>query len=183
MRACAFLETMSFSKIALNLKKAVKQAEIKALNRALAATNKKVAKDLREDTSLPNKAIKKRTYVQKPKAGKSLGSITILTKFGVALTEFKPIEKLIQGTARVYKGVTVKVGRLGRELVKGGFLAPVRSGKEVVLIRKGKARLPTSTPSSDVLRTSAQARQEEHKSFFAKVFKEFYPIDFDNEFK
>ena len=161
--------------------KAIKAAQVKALNKALTETKQKVLSDLRNDTALTNKALDKRVLVLRPKKGVGLGSINIAVKFGVKLSEFRPLEKMVKGATRAYRGVTIKIGEAGRNLVPGGFLATVKSGKELVLKRIGASRLPTTAPTTDILKRSAISRAPAHKSFLQQAFARWYPIQLGKE--
>ncbi len=174
--------------MARDLRKTLKAAQEKALKEALAETKKKVMSDLRSDTGLTNKALEKRVLVVKPKKGFSTGSINIAIKFGVALSEFKPIAKMVRGAKRAYEGVTVKLGSVGRNLVPGAFLRDVSSKKQRVLGHRDTMKKdgtytkgPTDrdkgwsiSPVTDILKKSATSRAAEHKAFLIASFKKYF---------
>jgi len=169
--------------VSRKIQRAIRTSQLNALKRAIRLTRSKVSKDLRKDTKLNSKALNKRMRVLMPKAGRTLGEISIATTFGVALRYFKPLVKMVKGAKRMFEGVSINIGEAGRNLVPGAWLATVKNGQQLVLKRKGKARYPTEEPRSDILKNSALARQNEHKAYLAQVFKENYPIDLGDELK
>jgi hypothetical protein len=158
----------SFKKVALAIKESVASGSIRAMNKALTKTKSKVSKDLKSATNLDSKTLKKRVNVIKAKKGKSTGSVGVAVKYGLPLSAFSPKEKKVtlpgrkasgrrgRPKVRTYYGVTVKVGNRPRELVPGGFLRTVRSGKDIVLTRVSKTRYPILEPKTDILRKAAE---------------------------
>ena len=135
----------TFKAAAQKVKKASEKAKIRALNRALSSGSAQMRKALRQETGLTNRQLKKRIFEKKART--STAVLSIATKVGIHLGEFKPKVKkvrvpgvVIRGSKpkpRTYYGVTVKIGKQSRELVPGGWLwTSNRSLKDMVLARK-----------------------------------------------
>lgn len=167
---------VSLGQFARKMAKAVKNGQVGALRKALRKARQKMISDYGKDTSLASKAIRKRVKIIPPKKGVGLGSINVAIAFGVPLGEFKPIVKMVKGAKRLYEGVTVRMGTLGRAIVPKAWLWTARSGKQIVLQRDKDSRYPISTPKSDLLKESAKRRQEEHKAYLAQAFKDEYDL-------
>jgi hypothetical protein len=170
---------------------AVKSGSIRALNKALTKTKNKLVKDLKDDTGLKSETLSKRILLIKARSKNLKGSINIATKIDVQLSAFSPKEKGVKvpgkrkpGTkgrpkSRTYIGVTVKMGKSARQLVPGGFLRTVRSGKEIILTRTNDTRYPVKAMKSDVLKQSAKARQNEAIQYLQKEFAATNKIEID----
>ncbi len=143
---------------------------VRAINKAAAKTFTKVKRDLREDTGLTNKVIEKRVLVSKANKNKITASVNVATQFDVQLSEFSPKEKKVSVNRRTYYGVTVKVGTEGRQIVPGGFLRTVNSGKQLILSRTSNSRYPIQALKSDIVKVSALARQEENSAYMRTEF-------------
>lgn len=181
-----------FKKAFKGIDSAIQQGTARALNRALSSTKAQISKTIRNEVGLTNKQIAAR--IREIKAGsKSLAvKLAIATKVGISLTEFKPQVKAVNvvhaGNRKATKhyGVTVKLGTAGRLLVPGGFLATVKSGKQLVLSRKGKGRYPTvalrTTLFSDVVTREQTATQKYLLDTFNELVGDYIEYEIGKSF-
>lgn len=130
--------------------KAITNASFRSLNKTYSKVNTQFKRQVKAQTGLSTNLLNKRFKVKKATKSNLRGFVSMGTKFGIALDNFKPKIKIIRGkNKRKYKGVSIKIGTEQREVVKGAFLATLKSGKSLILIRKGKGRLPVTNPKKD----------------------------------
>lgn len=168
-----------FQKIQTKINKANLTASYRAINKAQGKVKTQFQRLIAQDSGLQSKQIKNR-FFQRKASSKSLNAfIGIGVKFGVALSEFKPKEKLVKigkgKKARKYKGVTVKLPE-GRQVVAGGFLFIAKSGKSLVLTRKGQARNPLTQP-----RYNLNAIASRHQSAMNQLMKKEFDANFKSQ--
>lgn len=181
----------SLGKATRKIGQAVATGMIRGLNKAIDKTKTRVIRQLREETGLSSEQVYRRVLPIKAKKGKPNGSINIATKFDISLAYFKPKEKVVKLPSkrtsrgkgrpknRTFYGTTVKIGNNPRQLVPGGFLRTVKSGKELVLARKGQARYPTVALKTDIFRKVAQKHQVENSEFLKKTVDELTPHEIE----
>lgn len=109
--------------------KAVKRAEIRAINKTLQWLASQIARNLSADLGLAQKKVRQRIRLSYANQRYLAGEFW-LGVYDVSLIRFG------RGRA-VGKGYKVK-----DRFVKGGFLARMKNGHEGVFVRKGRARLP-----------------------------------------
>lgn len=160
----------SLSDFATNTKKTINTATYRSLNKTYSKINTKFKKEIRTSTGLPLKFLNKRFKVKKASKTNFSGYVSMGTKFGISLDNFKPKVKIIKKSKRKYQGVTVKIGKGAREIVQGGFIATVKSGKSLILVRKGKERSPTYNPKHN-LHPIAKQIQPSLKSYGQSEYK------------
>lgn len=136
----------------------IKKAKITALyrstNRALSKTQTAWRRDISKETKLPAKKISPRLRMFKASSKKpTRGALSFATRWGVPLSEFKPRVKIVKKKrnkkTRKYKGVTAMLPS-GRDIVPGAWIWEAKSGKSLVLQRKGPGRYPTKQPTEDL---------------------------------
>lgn len=165
-----------FVKAVKGIDQAIKLGTSRALNRALSSTKTQLVRDLSDDTGMKNASIKARVREVKATV-KSLNVIIALAvKIGVSLAEFSPsirkIKVVHQGNtkATTHYGVSVRIGGTTRDIVPGAWLAYGKSGKKLVLARKGKDKYPTQALRTDVFKDAAKTRQVQATKQLADKF-------------
>jgi hypothetical protein len=108
----------------------------KAGSSALRAMKSEASKRIRQDRPLKVKWVNRLLFVRIPKKGGEL-----VWHLGAAPA---PVPAIAFPTRQTKAGVSVEVNRGRRTLIKGGFLATMKSGHKGVFIRDGKKRLPIS---------------------------------------
>jgi len=116
----------------------------RAVVRALRKAGATALRDMRSEASKRIRARKriKASYIsralslQRPKGGDIASMQWALNVSG------EPVPLIAYPHRQTAKGVSVEVNRGKRTLLKGAFVASMRSGHEGVFRRKGKARLP-----------------------------------------
>ncbi len=117
-----------------------KRAVVKALRKA----GQTALRDMRSATS---KAIRRRKRIRPSYIGramtlrKSKGSEIADMSWALDL-DGKPVPLIAYPVRQTRRGVSVEVNRGRRTIVKGSFIASMRSGHRGVFKRDGKARLP-----------------------------------------
>lgn len=174
-----------FKRINKRIIKAKTKATTRAANKSLSKTRTQFRRDISKATKLKAKVINKRLWNKKATRSNPLkGEIGVGVHWGVPLTEFKPRPKQVKigrgKGARRYKGVSAMLPNEGRTLIKGAFLAEVKSGKKLVLKRKGKSRSPTYQPKHSI-KDIAKAQQRPAQNFLREEFKKQYSNYFKKE--
>jgi hypothetical protein len=172
-----------FGKVLTGFDKGVKEGSIKALNKSLTFIKTEVVADLKEITGIKSSLLTPRIRTLRANKTVTQAKLQIATKRGISLAEFKPKvvkvpvggRKKVAGAkgrpkARTFYGVSVKVGRLPRTIVPGGFLRTVRNGKELVLRRKGEGKYPTEALKTTAALDAAQERQNEYNRRMKEKF-------------
>jgi hypothetical protein len=175
-----------FTKAFNGIDAAIKQGTARALNRALSSTRTKVTRAIREQTGLKTAVIKTRIREAKANRNKLSVVLALATKVGVSLAEFAPRVKKVMSAAGKRFGVTVKIGQQARQLVPGGWLATVKSGKQLVLARKGKAQYPTVALRTTVFTDVVKAEQASAKRYivdeFDRIVAEYIDFEIQKKF-
>lgn len=182
--------SQEFKKAFRGIDSAIKQGTARALNRALSSAKTKMVRALREETGLTNKVVNRRVLETKANQAKLRARLGIAIKVGIPLSEFSPKLKtsrvVHKGNRRATKhyGVSVKIGKQGRQLVPGGFLVSGRnSGKSLVLARKGKAPRPTVVLRTMLFTETAKAARAEAQRHMANTFNKDVSGYIDYEIK
>lgn len=126
--------------------KAIQRASARALNRVGTSVRAEASRRVRETLNLKAADAKEPIGIARTKgsiaAKKQRVEITISQK-GVPLFKYGARDKQVKTVRGPRFGVTVKVLKQGkRKLVRGGFIAGMRSGHTGIFVRKGKDRLP-----------------------------------------
>lgn len=160
----------SLEKWADQVGKAKTVATMRALNKASAKTKTQFIRAMVQASGLKNKDVSRRIRVQKATKGSLTGYVSLGTKFDIPLSYFSPKEKTVRIGRRKYKGVTVKIpSEGGRIVVPKGFMAYAKSGKSLVLARKGQAKYPTKDLKHS-LAPSARAEQGSLQRYMKEEF-------------
>lgn len=170
-----------FSAINNRILKAQKTAAYRAINKAAAMTKTQMTRRLKADTGLSSAEITRRIFVRRASTRSTSAFVSFGTKFGVPLSEFKPREKIVKvrrGT-KGRKGVTVKLPA-GRTLVPKGFMWKAKSGKTLVIARKGQDRYPLALPTFS-LRQLAEAHQASLVGYMREEFNRLFEKQLEYE--
>lgn len=115
-----------------------------ALKRALRKAGSTALRDMRSEASKRIRARKriKVSYINRALSlGKPRGSDISSYAWSLNVSG-APVPLIAYPHRQTRKGVTVEVNRGKRTLVKGSFIATLKSGHEGIFRRRGKARLP-----------------------------------------
>src|SRR4051812_16398912 len=156
-----------------------------ALKRALRKAGATALRDMRSEASKRIRARKriKVSYIRKALTlGKPKGSD--ISSFAWSLNvSGDPVPLVAYPHRQTKKGVSVEVNRGKRTLVKGSFVATMKSGHEGIFRRKGKARLPIhelrgSRPIDALLHEGeAQGVADRGGSSFSATFTRVLPLE------
>jgi hypothetical protein len=156
-----------------------------ALKRALRKSGATALRDMRSEAS---KRIRARKRIKSSYISRSLtlsrprGSDINGMKWSV-LVSGEPVPLIAYPARQTKKGVSVEVNRGKRTLVKGAFIATMKSGHRGVFRRRGKARLPIeelrgSRPVDALLHEGeAQGVADRGGKSFAATFARVLPIE------
>lgn len=172
------MDFKGLSKYMSGVGKSINRATYRSINKTLTKTNSRFKKAVSKDTGLTAKAIGKRFRVRKATSTNFNGNVSMGTKYGVSLDNFKPKVKIIRKSNRKYKGVTVKIGKQARAVVPGGFLATVKSGKSLVLARTTANRYPVKTVKHDIYEAA-----ETHRAALKSFAQDEYKKQFNDQIK
>lgn len=118
------------------LKGALKRALRKAGATALRDMRSEASKRIRARKRIKSRYITRALTLRRPKGGDVSGMEWALDVSG------EPVPLVAYPHRQTRKGVSVEVNRGKRTLLKGAFVATMRSGHEGVFRRRGTARLP-----------------------------------------
>lgn len=118
------------------MKRAVVRALRKAGSTALRDMRSEASRRIRKRKRIRPKYISRALSLRRPR-----GSDITAMEWAV-LVSGEPVPLVAYPHRQTTKGVSVEVNRGKRTLVKGAFVASMRSGKVGVFRRRGKARLP-----------------------------------------
>lgn len=127
--------------------KAIRKATARSLNEILRAAKAQSARDIRQEITLKAGIVKKHIVDTKAKPNMPVDSQKAVLSFsrkGIPLFDYNARPKVVgksKLTGKPLVGVTVQVKK-SRQLVKGGFIATMGSGKRGVFMRTTKRRLP-----------------------------------------
>lgn len=167
------MDFKGLSKFVSGVSKSVNRATFRAINKTLTKTNSRFKRTMAKELGVTTKVITKRFRLRKASQSKLSGNVSFGTKVGISLDNFKPKLKIIRKSNRKYKGVTVKIGKKARELAPGAFMATVKSGKSLVLMRTGAGRYPIKTVKHNVY-DAAQSHKAELNTFTATEYKKTF---------
>lgn len=167
-----------FQKTYSKLSQANRTASYRSMNKALAKTQTFYSKQIATESGLKSAIVKPRFMSRKATKQSLLSYVSFGVKFGVPLSEFKPKAKTVKigrgKSARKYQGVTVKLPSVGRVVAPKAFLWTTKSGKSLVLARKGIARNPLALPRyslNDIAKKHQSAAKQMLKLEFERNFK------------
>lgn len=164
------LETGRFKRAAVRVAK-------KAGSTALRDMRAEATKRVRSRKRIQGKYIRRALSIHRPK-GSDLESLS----WTLAVSG-EPVPLVAYPHRQTKKGVSVTVNRGKRTLVKGAFLATLKSGHEGVFRRRGKARLPIdelrgSRPVDALLhRGEAEAVARRGRRSFAATFSRLFAVE------
>lgn len=156
---------------------AQQNASYRSINKSLSKVQTQYKRLIAQDSGLKAKQITPRFALRKASKKSLRGYVSFGVKFGVALSEFKTKSQTVKIGKRKYRGVSVKLPE-GRVIVKGGWLWNAKSGKSLVLMRKGLAKYPTAQPTYN-LNTIANS----HRQAMQKLFKSEFDATFSDQLK
>ena len=156
---------------------AVKRALRKAGSTALRDMRSEASKRIRARKRLAPKYIRRALSLARPKGGDIEGMTWALNVSG------EPVPLVAYPHRQTKRGVSVEVNRGKRTLVKGAFVATMKSGHEGIFRRKGKARLPIqelrgSRPVDALLHEGeAQGVADRGGKSFGETFARVLPLE------
>ncbi len=159
------------------LKGALKRALRKAGATALRDMRSEASKRIRARKRIKSRYITRALTLRRPKGGDIAGMEWAIDVSG------EPVPLVAYPHRQIRKGVSVEVNRGKRTLVKGSFVATMRSGHQGVFRRRGKARLPIkelrgSRPVDALLHEGeAQAVAERGGRSFGATFVRVLPLE------
>jgi hypothetical protein len=118
------------------LKGALKRALRKAGATALRDMRAEASKRIRQRKRIKSSYIRDAITMRRPNGGDIASMEWAIDVSG------KPVPLIAYPNRQTRKGVSVEVNRGKRTLIKGAFLATMRSGHKGVFRRRGRARLP-----------------------------------------
>lgn len=169
------IERSLLERIKNPMQRVLDRAILRSLNRTITSVRVFVAKDITDQTGIKRKDIMPRLFIYRAERGnraaalKNLGRGVPLILFGARRVRVRTDRGRRYGVSALVKGK--------RQIIPGGFLAEMRSGKQGVWERKGDERLPIrqlfSTEVQDMIRSDT--------GFLPKV-KRYAEETFDKNF-
>jgi hypothetical protein len=159
------------------LKRAVVRALRKAGATALRDMRSEASKRIRARKRIKPSYIARALTLRRPKGSDIASMAWVVDVSG------EPVPLVAYPHRQTKKGVSVEVNRGKRTLLKGAFVATMKSGHEGVFRRRGKARLPIeelrgSRPVDALLhKGEAQAVADRGGKSFAATFVRVLPIE------
>ena len=159
------------------LRRATVRALKKAGSTALRDMRSEASKRIRERKRIKGRYISRALSLRRPKGS------DIATMSWAVNVSGDPVPLVAYPHRQTKRGVSVEVNRGKRTLLKGAFVATLRSGHEGVFRRVGKARLPIqellgSRPVDALLhKGEAPAVAERGRKSFAATFVRVLPME------
>lgn len=159
------------------LKRATLRALRKAGATALRDMRSEATKRIRKRKRIKTKFIREALTLARPKGSDIASMAWALNVSG------EPVPLVAYPHRQTGKGVSVEVNRGKRTLIKGAFVATMKSGHEGVFRRRGKARLPIeelrgSRPVDALLHEGeAQGVAERGAKSFGDTFTRVLPLE------
>lgn len=146
----------------------LRSAGVRALNKTGTQLRSEVAKELAAEEQLNPTFIRKRISLFKASAQRLAVYMNVRGEvLGVPLIAFRPRKKKVKSNRGVRTGVTVVIDGQ-RQLVPGGFIATMKSGRKGIYQRITQASLPIKEmfgrKISELLRSTKMLRFIEDKS-------------------
>lgn len=164
-----------FTRITSDIQKAQTVATYRALNKALSKTNTAFLREAAQNLGVPTKTIRNRFFQRKANSKNLTAYVSYGVQFGLSYEFLKPKIKLVsQGKGKQKKKkptLSVKLPE-GRTQLTNAWLWQTKSGKQLVLERKGKARKPTRTKRLNLL-PYAPSTDSLNDFFFSDFQKQF----------
>jgi hypothetical protein len=127
----------SFANTFNKIQRGIDKAQISALNKASNVVKARLIKSLMSELGgVRQKVVAGRIRAIKAKSSRPSATISVATKYGLNLGEFSPRQNTVKTDAGKRRGVSVDPGT-GRYTVPGAWLWRSKSGKKLVLGRKG----------------------------------------------
>lgn len=158
-------------------KRAVVRALRKAGVTALRDMRSEATKRIRQRKRIASKYISRAISMQRAKGSDIQGMLWAVNVSG------EPVPLIAYPHRQTKQGVSVEVNRGKRTIVKGSFIATMRSGHEGVFRRRGEARLPIeelrgSRPVDALLhKGEAEGVAERGHRSFASTFTRLLPME------
>lgn len=175
------IDASKFERVgAKKLENIIKSASVSSINKSLISTRVKAIEVIGAATGLKRAGLVKLFRMYKAEREKLKGSLYI-EKFGrVPLGAFAAKKVVVQSARGKRIGVSITMNGL-TQIVPGGFLATMKSGKRAIFARDGKDRLPIHKLFSDQLHTltSIDALSESLNSFAQETFLKNYNHEFE----
>jgi hypothetical protein len=158
-------------------KSALKRALRKAGATALRDMRSEASKRIRTRKRISSRYVSRALSLRRPSGG-DINSM----KWSV-LVSGEPVPLVAYPARQTAKGVSVEVNRGKRTLIKGAFIATMKSGHKGVFRRRGKARLPIdelrgSRPVDALLHEGeAQGVADRGGTSFAATFVRVLPLE------
>jgi hypothetical protein len=156
-----------------------------ALRRALRKAGATALRDMRSEAVKrirARKAIKVRYISRALSKGKASGSDISNFAWSVDV-DGEPVPLVAYPFRQTKKGVSVEINKGKRTIIKGSFVASMKSGHKGVFVRKGKARLPIkelrgSRPVDALLhKGEADGVAARGSSSFVTTFQRVLPLE------
>jgi hypothetical protein len=160
-------------------KAAVKRALRKAGATALRDMRAEASKRIRQRKRIKGRYIQRALTMRRPKGGDIAGMEWAIDVSG------EPVPLVAYPHRQTKKGVSAEVNRGKRTLLKGAFVATMRSGHKGVFRREGKARLPIeelrgSRPVDALLHEGeSEAVAARGGKSFAETLERLLPIEIE----
>lgn len=162
-----------------NIDRAIVRAMRKARSTSLRDMRSEASKRVRSRKRIKAKAVRQALVKRKPK-GRDIGDMV----WGVDVRG-DTVPLAVYPHRQTKKGVSVTVNRGKRTLLKGAFVATMRSGHKGVFMRDSKARLPIrellgSRPVDALLHQGeASAVTKRGRESFQKTFDRVLPLELE----
>lgn len=164
-----------FTRLTADIQKAQNVAVFRSINRALAKTQTQFLKQAAQSLGVPTKTIRNRFFQRKANSKNLTAYVSYGVQFGLSYEFLKPKVKFIstgKGKNKKKKPtLSVKMPE-GRTQLTNAWLWQTKSGKQLVLERKGKARTPTRTKRLNIVPYSPST-DSLNDFFFSDFEKQF----------
>lgn len=162
-------------------KAAAQKAAIRAANRTVKSVRSRIMKHLGKALGLKRKDLTVKLLYRNASRGNDFARLTILETKGPPLYLFAPKRTKVQTSRGERLGVTaLQDGK--RELVRGGFVAEMKSGHVGIFARKGEGRLPIrelhATKIHEYLRAQPGFMSEVQRFAF-ETYEKNFTADFE----
>lgn len=163
----------SFKKVFSNLEKTIAKSTKQTIKRTGTSTKAYYAKIIAQDTGARSSVIKKRARIEQGTIADPSLTLSVATRVQMPAHEFSPKgnHKIATRLGARY-GASYKLKNASRVQVPDAFLIKgINSGKELMVKRKGLARLPVATVYVDVFYNAVNKRMDDIKKHMADTFK------------
>lgn len=159
--------------------RSIRKAAVKALNQALKHGRIEIRDFIASNTGLKKGYLNKRLWANKARVNRLRAELRGASK-GTPFAVMSPKRVKVQSRRGIRYGVTAKV-QGGRQLLPGGFMATMKSGKTGVWRRRGQERLPIGNYKSSVI--ADMFDRSDTKQLFERVGKREFEKTFAQEMR